>query len=117
MANLVAMPVSRETMEKHENRHVRQVEHAAKQWEARQPNVSNNSNRRSWLERQRNANYRINTTESKRKLSQYRNPCASRARLKKTNEDLYQLCLQVRKTEMSLRHNIPEIMSREATQT
>jgi len=39
MVNLVNMPVSRERMEKYQNRHMRQIEHAAKQWEARELKV------------------------------------------------------------------------------
>ncbi len=58
MVNLVAMPVSRDTVEKYQNRYVRQVEHAAKQCEARANEVANNNNRRTWVERQNNANYR-----------------------------------------------------------
>ena len=58
MVNLVAMPVSRGTMEKYQDRHVRQIEHAAKQLEAKANKVSNANNRRKWLERQDNANYR-----------------------------------------------------------
>ena len=58
MVNLINMPVSRETMEKYQNRHTRQVDHATKQWEARANKVANNVNRRQWIERQNNANYR-----------------------------------------------------------
>ena len=58
MVNLVAVPVSRERMEKYQNRHIRQIEHAAKQWAARASTVKNNNERRRWLERQNNANYR-----------------------------------------------------------
>ena len=58
MVNLINMPVSRETMEKYQNRHVQQVEQATKQWEARVDKVANNVNRRQWIERQNNANYR-----------------------------------------------------------
>ena len=47
MVNLVAMPVSRGTMEKYQNRHIRQVEHATKQWDARANKVANNNIRRS----------------------------------------------------------------------
>ena len=52
MVNLVNMPVSRETMEKYQNRHTRQVDHATKQWEARANKVANNVNKRQWIERQ-----------------------------------------------------------------
>ena len=55
MVNLINMPVSREIMEKYQNRHTRQVEHATKQWEARVNKVANNVNRRQWIERQNNA--------------------------------------------------------------
>ena len=58
MVNLINMPVSRETMEKYQNRNVQQVEHATKQWEARVNKLVNNVNRRQWIERQNNANYR-----------------------------------------------------------
>ena len=58
MVNLVAMPVSRKEMEKHQNMQTRQVEHATKQWEARENKVANNNKRREWLERQNNASYR-----------------------------------------------------------
>ena len=58
MVNLVNNPVSRERMEQYQNRHLRQIEHAAKQWEAKESKVKNNHLRRKWLERQNNANYR-----------------------------------------------------------
>ncbi len=55
---MVNMPVSRERMEKFQNRHIRQIEHTAKQVEARETKVKNNQMRRKWMERQNNANYR-----------------------------------------------------------
>ena len=58
MVNLVNNPVSRERMEQYQNRHLRQIEHAAKQWEAKESKVKNSHLRRKWLERQTNANYR-----------------------------------------------------------
>jgi hypothetical protein len=58
MVNSINMPVSRERMEKYQNRQIRQIEHAAKQWEAREAKSKNNSMRREWMERQTNANYR-----------------------------------------------------------
>ena len=58
MVNLVAMPVSRNVMEKYQNMHTRQVEHATKQWEAKESKVANNNRRRQWMERQNNAKYR-----------------------------------------------------------
>ena len=58
MVNLINAPVSRSTMELYQNRHLRQIEHAAKQWEARESKVKNNELRRHWLQRQDNHNYR-----------------------------------------------------------
>ena len=58
MVNLVHNPISRERMEQYQNRHLRQIEHAAMQWEARDSKVKSNHMRRKWLERQNNANYR-----------------------------------------------------------
>jgi hypothetical protein len=50
MVSLVVMPVSRGTIEKYQNRCIRLVEHATKQWYARAREVANNANRRKWLE-------------------------------------------------------------------
>jgi ribosomal protein L20 len=58
MVNSINMPVSRERMEKYQNRHMRQVEHAAKQVEARESKTKNNHMRRVWMQRQNNSNYR-----------------------------------------------------------
>ena len=58
MVNAVHMPVSRERMEQYQNRHMKQIEHAARQWDARESKVKNNNLRREWMERQTNANYR-----------------------------------------------------------
>ena len=58
MVNLLNNPISRERMEQYQNRHLRQVEHAAKQLEARESKVKNSNLRKQWLERQTNANYR-----------------------------------------------------------
>ncbi len=58
MVNFSNMPVSRERMEKYQNRHLRQIEHAAKQVEARESKTKNNNMRRVWLQRQNKSNYR-----------------------------------------------------------
>ncbi len=50
MVNLVNMPVSRERMEKYQNKHLRQVEHAAKQLEGREMKVKNNNLRKETTE-------------------------------------------------------------------
>ncbi len=58
MVNFSNMPMSRERMEKYQNRHLRQIEHAAKQVEARESKTKNNNMRRVWLQRQNDSNYR-----------------------------------------------------------
>ena len=58
MVNAVHMPVSRERMEQYQNRHLKQIEHVARQWDARESKIKNNNLRREWMERQTNANYR-----------------------------------------------------------
>ena len=45
-------------MEQYQHRHMRQVEHAAKQVEARESKTKSNHMRRVWLERQTHVNYR-----------------------------------------------------------
>ena len=91
MVNLVAMPVSRETMEKYQNKHVRQVEHASKQWEARVNKVANNTNRRQWIERQNNANYRNEYDRFRGELTHSRIPFGSIQRLRRRVAELQQL--------------------------
>ena len=91
MVNLVAMPVSREKMEKYQNRHIRQVEHAAKQWEARTNKVANDNNRRKWLERQNNTNYRNEYDRIRGELSHNKIPYKSLMQLMKREADLNKL--------------------------
>ena len=91
MVNLVAMPVSRRTMEKYQDRHVRQIEHAAKQWEAKANKVSNANNRRKWLERQDNANYRNEYDRVRGELSRYKIPFQTPHRLSKRADELSKL--------------------------
>ena len=93
MVNLVAMPVSRGTMEKYQNRHIRQVEHATKQWEARANKVANNNNnnRRQWLERQNNASYRNEYDRLSGELSHYKIPYGSVPKLEKRQRELKNL--------------------------
>ena len=91
MVNSVAMPVSRKMMEMHQNRHIRQVEHATKQWEARANKVANNNNRRQWLERQNNASYRNEYDRLRGELSHYRIPYGSVHRLRSRQQELENL--------------------------
>ena len=64
-------------MEHYQNRHGRQIEHAAKQVELRDAKVKSTTMRKDWLERQTNANYRkecgrIRGELSHNKLGAYR---------------------------------------------
>ena len=57
MVNLFNLPVCRERVEHYQNRHGRQIEHAAKQVELRDAKVKSTTMRKDWPERQTNANY------------------------------------------------------------
>ncbi len=72
MVNLVNNPISRERMEQYQNRHMRQIEHAAKQWDARENKVKSSNLRRQWLERQTNANYRNEYDRIRNELTHHR---------------------------------------------
>ena len=91
MVNLVAMPVSRERMEKYQNRHMRQIEHAAKQWEAREQKTKNNNMRKEWLDRQTNANYRNEYDRIRGELSHGKIPYGSISLLKRRSDELHKL--------------------------
>ena len=91
MVNLVNMPVSRERMEQYQNRHLRQVEHASKQAEARDTKGKNNMMRKQWLERQTNANYRNEYDRIRGDLSHPKIQCRSMMQLKKRKDDLQHL--------------------------
>ena len=91
MVNLVNMPVSRERMEHYQNRHLRQIEHASKQAEARDTKGKNNTMRKQWLERQTNANYRNEYDRIRGDLSRNKIPYKSMLQLKKRKDDLHHL--------------------------
>jgi hypothetical protein len=91
MVNLVAMPVSRKEMEKYQNMQTRQVEHATKQWEARENKVANNKRRREWIERQNNANYRNEYDRIRGELERARIPFGSVMQLRRRAAELERL--------------------------
>ena len=91
MVNLVNMPVSRERMEKYQNRHLRQIEHASKQVEARESKTKNNNMRRVWLQRQTNSNYRNEYDRVRGELSRYKIPFQTPHRLSKRSDELSKL--------------------------
>ena len=91
MVNLVNMPVSRERMEMYQNRHLRQIEHAAKQAEARDTKSKNNTMRKEWLERQTNSNYRNEYDRIRGELSRNKIPYKSMMQLKQREAHLKHL--------------------------
>ena len=91
MVNLVNMPVSRERMENYQNRHMRQIEHAAKQVEARESKTKNNNMRRVWLQRQNNANYRNEYDRMFHELEGRKVPFQTISHLEKHDERLRKL--------------------------
>ena len=91
MVNLVNMPVSRERMEHYQNRHLRQIEHASKQSEARDAKGKNNMMRKQWLERQTNANYRNEYDRIRGDLSRNKIPYRSMLQFQKREKDLQRL--------------------------
>ena len=91
MVNSINMPVSRERMENYQNIHMRQVEHAAKQVEARESKTKNNHMRRVWLERQTNLNYRNEYDRIRGELAHARLPFGNIQRLRRRQAELEQL--------------------------
>ena len=91
MANFVNMPASRERVEKHQNRHLRQIEHASKQREGREQKNENNNMRKQWLERQTNANYRNEYERIRGELSRSKIPYVSVMQLMKRESALKRL--------------------------
>ena len=83
--------VSRERMDNYQNKHLRQIEHAAKQWEGRQSKVRNNELRRTWLERQTDANYRNEYDRIMGDLSHRRAPLKTQGRQEKRKVELDKL--------------------------
>ena len=78
------MPVSRERMEQYQNRHMKQIEHAARQWDARESKIKNNNLRRQWMERQTNANYRNEYDRIRGELRTGEDPASNNRRTKGT---------------------------------
>ena len=85
------MPVSRERMEMYQNRHARQIEHAAKQWEARESKSKNNYMRQQWIDRQNNANYRSEYDRIRGDLSHNKIPYCSTLQLQERQKELKKL--------------------------
>ena len=91
MVNFVNMPISRSEMEQYQNRHLRQIEHAARQWEARESKVKNSNLRRQWLERQNNVNYRNEYDRIRGYMAHRIIPYGSIQKLERRKEELHNL--------------------------
>ena len=91
MVNSLNMPVSRERMEKYQNRHLRQIEHAAKQIEGRESKTKNNNMRRVWLQRQNNANYRNEYDRMSHELGRSKVPYKTMSQLEARDDKLRKL--------------------------
>ena len=91
MVNSINMPVSRERVEQYQNRHMRQIEHAAKQWDARESKSKNNTMRKEWMQRQTNANYRNEYDRIRGELSHNKIPYANRGQLQRRETVLHRL--------------------------
>ncbi len=91
MVNLVHMPASRERMEKYQNRHLRQIEHATKQWEGREAKIKNNNMRKQWIEKQNNASLRNEYDRIRGDLSHHKVQHASVHRLKQRQDEVHKL--------------------------
>ena len=91
MVNSIIMPVSRERMEQYQNRHMRQIEHASKVWDAREMKSKNNNMRKEWMQRQTNANYRNEYDRIRGELSHNKIPYVSRKQLQRRGDELHRL--------------------------
>ena len=85
------MPVSRKEMEKQQNMHTRQVEHATKQWEARENKVANSKKRKEWIKRQNDVNYRNEYDRIRGELGRGRLPFVSILHLRQRQAELERL--------------------------
>ena len=74
-----------------ENMHLKQLEHAQRQLDARETKVKNLATRRKWMERQANANYRNEYDRIQGELSQYRGSTANKVKLQNRVRDLERL--------------------------
>jgi len=91
MVNSLNMPVSRERLEKYQNRHMRQLEHASKVWDAREMKSKNNNMRKEWMERQNNASYRNEYDRIRGELSHNKIPYVTRKQLQHRETELSRL--------------------------
>jgi hypothetical protein len=74
-----------------ENMHLRQLEHAQRQIDARETKVKHNATRKQWMERQNNANYRNEYDRIIGELSHWRGGTTDMVKLRNRARDLQRL--------------------------
>jgi hypothetical protein len=79
------------TREGIEKMHLRQLEHAQRQIDARETKVKHNATRKQWLERQKNANYRNEYDRIMGELSHWRGGTTDMFKLRNRARDLQRL--------------------------
>ena len=75
-----------------EKMHLKQLEHAQRQIDARETKVKHNATRKQWMERQANANYRNEYERVQGELSHWRGSTTDKEKLKNRVRDLERLC-------------------------
>ena len=71
--------------------HLKQLEHAQRQIDARETKVKHNMTRKNWMERQTNANYRNEYDRILGELSHWRGSATNKEKLKNRAVDLQRL--------------------------
>ena len=74
-----------------ENMHLKQLEHAQRQIDARETKVKHNATRKQWIERQANANYRNEYDRIMGELSHWRGGTTDMFKLRNRARDLQRL--------------------------
>ena len=75
------MKISQETRDKYVNMKLKQLDHLARQLEARNTRVKNPTLRKNWLDSQNRANYRQEYDRIRSELHARVIPCGNRARI------------------------------------
>jgi len=74
-----------------ENMHLKQLEHAQRQIDARETKSKHNMTRKNWMERQANANYRNEHDRIMGELSHWRGSTTNKVKLQNRVKDLERL--------------------------
>ena len=74
-----------------EDMHLKQLEHAQRQIDARETKVKHNMTRKKWMERQANANYRNERDRIMGELSHWRGSSTNRVKLQNRVKELERL--------------------------